>query len=82
MLVRLSAWGTPADQRVKSPMPPAMFLQALNIPAQSWAGSEELELLRDYVRELAQQGGRPSDVDELLKDGYEALPRCLPDAAR
>ena len=78
MLVRLSAWRTPLDQRVKSPMPPPMFLQVLGIPAQGWAGSEELELLRDYVERLAREEGRPSDVDALLKDGYEALPRCLP----
>jgi hypothetical protein len=55
-----------------------MFLQVLGIPAQGWAGSEELELLRDYVERLAREEGRPSDVDALLKDGYEALPRCLP----
>jgi hypothetical protein len=74
MLVRLAAWGSPADQRVKSPMPPPTFLQALGLSAQRWADGEELELLRGYLERLAQpQGSEPS------KDGYEALPPCLPE---
>jgi len=79
MLVRLSAWRTPADQRVKSPMPPALFLRRLGLAA--GAQSEELELLREYVEGLVVRDGRSSDVKELLKDGYEALPQCLPPRA-
>lgn len=80
ILVRLSAWRTPADQLAKSPMPPALALQALGTTTQRWAGSEELERLRDYVERLSRKEGRPGDVGELLKDGYEALPPCLPAA--
>ena len=82
MLVRLSAWRDPVDQRVKSPMPPAMFLQALGIPTQQWSGGDELERLREYLAELSRRDGRPSDAGELLRDGYEALPRCLPEAVK
>ena len=80
MLVRLSAWPTPAGQRVKSPMPPATALPGLGMTTQRWAVSEELDLLRAYVEGLSRREGRPSTVAELLKDGYEALPRCLPAA--
>jgi hypothetical protein len=78
MLVRLAAWRSPADQRVKSPMPPPTFLQGLGIPAQRWAGSEDLELLRDYVERLARREGKASDGGAPWNNDYEALPRCLP----
>jgi len=77
MLVRLTAWRTPANQRVKSPMPPAMFLRRLGLSTEFGMQSEELELMRQYLEGLVARGGRSSDVNELLKDGYEALPRCL-----
>lgn len=80
MLVRLSAWRTAVEQRVKSPMPPATALPGLGTTTHRWAGSEELELLRAYVEGLFRREGQPSTVAELLKDGYEALPRCLPAA--
>jgi hypothetical protein len=78
ILVRLAAWDTPAEQRVKSPMPPVTALQALGTTTQRWAGSEELRLLRAYLEGVSRREGRPSDVDELVKEGYEALPTCLP----
>jgi hypothetical protein len=34
--------------------------------------------LRSYVEALARQDGRGTNVEKLLKDGYEALPGCLP----
>ena len=80
ILVRLSAWYTPVGQRVKSPMPPALALQTLGTTAQRLAASEELELLRSYVERLSQAEGKPSDAGKSLKDGYEALPPCLPAA--
>jgi hypothetical protein len=78
MLVRLSAWRPTTGQRVKSPMPPETALPALGTTTQRWARSEELEQMRGYIEELSRRQGKPSDVGELLKDGYEALPRCLP----
>ena len=80
MLVRLSAWRTPAEQRVKSPMPPPTALPGLGTTTHRWVGSEEFELLRTYLESISRQQGQPSNVSELLKDGYEALPRCLPAA--
>ncbi|HTS52041.1 MAG TPA: hypothetical protein VMH26_02105, partial [Burkholderiales bacterium] len=80
MLVRLSAWRAPVEQRVKSPMPPATAMPALGTTTSRWAGSAELELLRAYIEKLARREGQPSAVEELLKRGYEALPRCLPAA--
>jgi hypothetical protein len=81
MLVRLLAWRTPVEQRVKSPMPPATALHALATTTRQWASSDELEVLRAYLEGLARQEGLSSDPGELLKDGYEALPKCLPDAS-
>ena len=78
MLVRLSAWRTPVEQRVKSPMPPVTALPELGTTTHRWADSEELEQLRAYVEGLVWSEGQPSAVAELLKEGYEALPRCLP----
>jgi hypothetical protein len=78
MLVRLSAWHTPVDRRIKSPMPPVTAVQALGMVPERWTRSDELELLRSYVEKLSRQEGQPTKVDELLKDGYEALPACLP----
>jgi len=78
MLVRLTAWRTPTNQRVKSPMPPAMFLRRSGLSAELRMESEELELMRQYLDGLVAQGGRSSEINELLKDGYEALPQCLP----
>jgi hypothetical protein len=82
ILVRLSAWQAQAGQRVKSPMPPETALPALGMTTRRWARGEDLELLRSYVEELSRREGKPSDVDELLKDGYEALPRCIPEETR
>ena len=82
ILVRLSAWRTAVDKRVKSPMPPETALPGLGATAQSWGRSDELELLLSYVADLNRREGKASDVDELLKDGYEALPRCLTEATK
>jgi hypothetical protein len=79
MLVRLSAWRPRTGQRVKSPMPPETALAALGTTTQRWARSEELEQMRGYIEELSRREGKPSDVGGLLKDGYEALPRCIPE---
>ncbi len=73
MLVRLSAWGTPEEQRVKSPMPLATALRALGTTAQQWAHSAELEKLRSYVEQLAKETSE-------LNEAYERLPSCLPTA--
>ena len=78
MLVRLAAWHIPAEQRVKSAMPPVTALPSLGTTTQRWAQSEDLKGLRAYLEGLSRREGRRSDVAELVKDGYEALPACLP----
>jgi hypothetical protein len=78
MLVRLSAWQTPLDLRAKSPMPPATALPGLGMTTHRWTDSETLEQLRAYVEGLSRRDGQPSNVAELLTNGYEALPKCLP----
>ena len=77
MLVRLSAWRTPAQQRVKSPMPPATALPALGTTAQQWASSEDFEQLRAYVEHLARETDQPSEVSTTADETYEGLPSCL-----
>ncbi len=78
ILVRLSAWNIPAEQRVKSPMPPATALRALGTSAQQWAHSKELESVRAYVEELARGTGQPSETSAAARETYEGLPSCLP----
>jgi len=77
MLVRLSAWATPAKQRVKSPMPPATALPALGTTAQQWANSEDFEQLRAYVENLAQETDQVSEITAAAGEAYETLPSCL-----
>ena len=78
MLVRLTAWRTPAKQRVKSPMPPETALPALGTTAQEWASSEEFEQLRAYVEKLARESDQQSAVSAAAGEAYEGLPSCLP----
>jgi len=78
MLVRLTAWRTPAKQRVKSPMPPETALPALGTSAQQWASSEDFEQLRAYVENLARESDQPSEVSAAAGEAYEGLPSCLP----
>ena len=77
MLVRLSAWRTPIEQRIKSPMPPVTALHGLGTTTEHWTRGSDLAELRGYVEALTQQQGHPTDVAALLKNGYEALPGCL-----
>lgn len=80
MLVRLSAWHQTPEQRAKSPMPPPTFLPALGATPEQWRFGEEFLALRNYVEGLVSAQGRSTQLGELLKDGYEALPSCLPEA--
>jgi mono/diheme cytochrome c family protein len=77
MLVRLNAWSQTPDQRAKSPMPPPTFLPVLDTTTEHFAASDELKSLRSYVESLLKSQQQPTQVEELLKTGYEALPSCL-----
>lgn len=81
LLVRLAAWQQAPEQRVKSPMPPPTFLAALGSTPAHWGLGEEFHALRRYVEDLVKAQGRSTQLDELLKDGYESLPSCLPEVA-
>ena len=78
MLVRLAAWHTAGARRTKSPMPPVTALRTLDTTPERWTGSKELEGLQAYVAALVGRQGRAADPAELVKDGYESLPSCLP----
>lgn len=78
MLARISAWVTPAEQRLKSPMPPATALPALGTTPQQWATSTALEQLRAYAEELARETGHSTEAINATQASYEALPSCLP----
>jgi hypothetical protein len=77
ILVRISAWRTLPHERTKSPMPPVTAVQALG-STDRFAHGKALEAMRSYIEELSRNLGQPTDLTTLLKDGYEALPRCLP----
>jgi hypothetical protein len=77
MLVRLAAWQSPPEQRTKTPMPPATAIQALGTSLSHWASGAELEQMRAHIENLMREQGRPTEMAELLKDGYETLPGCL-----
>jgi hypothetical protein len=77
MLVRLAAWHTRPEQRLKSPMPPPTAILASGDAIEHWAASAELKSLRKSVEALARAQGQPTDIIQLVKDGYDALPRCL-----
>jgi hypothetical protein len=81
MLVRLSAWNQKPEQRAKSPMPPPTFLPVLDATPEHFAASDELAALRNYLEGLLKSAQQPTQVEELLKLGYEALPACLPEPA-
>ena len=76
--VRLAMRGLPVSQRDRSPMPPDTLA---GDHAMSDADNRALVELRAAVEAHLQkrQGARPS-VDQLLEQGYEALPPCLPTA--
>jgi hypothetical protein len=82
MLVRLSAWRARPEQRVKSPRPPATAILASGDAIDHWAAGAELKSLRTAVEALARAQGQSTNIAELVRDGYEALPRCLPAGAQ
>jgi hypothetical protein len=81
MLVRLSAWQQTPEQRVKSPMPPPTFLAALDTAPAHFAASEEFQALRRYLVNLLKAANQPTQIGELMRQGYESLPSCLAEPA-
>lgn len=76
MFVRLAMRDRPAAAREKSPMPPEPVL----LPGrQAMTNSASLRAVQNAVEtRLRQSYGRVPSVDELLRQGYETLPPCLP----
>jgi len=77
MLVRLAAWQALPEERTKTPMPPATAIQALGMAMSQWASSAELEQMRRHIEALTREQGHPTEMAQLLKDGYETLQGCL-----
>jgi hypothetical protein len=78
MLVRLAAWHEAPVERVKTPMPPAAAVQGLGMSLSQWTQSAALAQMRKHLEALTRAQNRPVELKELLRDGYEALPACLP----
>jgi hypothetical protein len=76
--VRLAMNELPASQRDKTPMPPEFPTAAPKERAPRPLRSDLLALRHDVERMLHQQYDRVPKVSELLANGYEALPPCLP----
>ncbi|HET6757437.1 MAG TPA: hypothetical protein VFH21_07485, partial [Burkholderiales bacterium] len=69
--VRLAMHDVPAQNRAKTPMPPAAAREGLE--------AAELHALRDHAASIVKsQRGRLPALDELLLPGYENLRECLP----
>ncbi|MGH8771520.1 MAG: hypothetical protein ACREV2_10140, partial [Burkholderiales bacterium] len=69
--VRLAMHDVPAQNRAKTPMPPAAAREGLE--------AAELHALRDHAASIIKsQRGRLPALDELLLPGYENLRECLP----
>ncbi len=79
LYVRLASWQLAAQDRPKTPMPPATALLRMHIPERSWRDSAELDRLTAYVRDALQnETGRAPELGSLLAKGYESLRPCLP----
>jgi len=79
LYVRLASWQLAAQDRPKTPMPPATALLGMHIPERSWRDSAELDRLTAYVRDALQsETGRAPELGNLLAKGYESLRPCLP----
>ena len=84
---RLGMWGLPANERLKTPMPPVTALAGLSVDPGHWPQNPDLTALqRDVAERLRRRTGRPPVLAELAARGYAALPACLtpdtPDAGR
>jgi hypothetical protein len=77
MWVRLNAWQQSAGQRTKAPMPPQSFLPALDTSPEHFAASDDFQVLKSYLEDHLKAAQQPTQIDELLQQGYEALPACL-----
>ena len=80
MAVRLSAWHTPAERRIKSPMPPELHIASIGLTAQRWADSHALATLRERVEGFLRSAAPVADQAGRGEPAYEALPRCLADS--
>ena len=80
IFVRLSMWQVSADQRAKTPMPPARAAyDGMAVEREMAAHPETISALKSATgRMLRAQSGRVPKLNELLADGYENLRPCLP----
>jgi hypothetical protein len=81
ILVRLKMWRIPAEERMKTPMPPPLGLALIGTTPDAWLAARDLDGLIDQVQAvLAEPGGSGRDDEGSAAAGYEALPRCLPES--
>ncbi len=79
LYVRLAMADLAADQRAKTPMPPASMLPAFATDVAGWRSNATRHALLAQVGDwLREENGRPPDLAQLLAAGYEALRPCLP----
>lgn len=79
MWVRLSSWLAAGESRVKSPMPPALFVRSTGTTPGAWSRSEELRTIRERVAQLLSVDAGSGSPDDLMNRDYESLPACLPE---
>ncbi len=83
IFVRLSMWQQAKDKRVKTPMPPVRAAHGgMPIEREYPPKADTLRVLLNAASNMvrAKTGVAPS-LHELLRDGYENLPACLPAGA-
>ena len=67
-------WRAQLGSRAKTPMPPAGFLQELNIAAMRWRDGPELASHERYVEAML-----GTEAETTLGREYEDARPCLPD---
>lgn len=73
---RLSMWQSPAQERLKTPMPPRLALPVLNVAEHEWTDHGDLAALTDHALSLLPDGAAQTG---LLERDYATLRSCLAD---
>ena len=83
LYLRLAMADQAPERRDKTPMPPESILPAFGTDTVSWRANPIRAFLLATVGDwLRTDTGRAPDMAQLLADGYEALPPCLPPTRR
>ena len=75
---RLRMWQLADAERPKTPMPPRVMLDRLNVEPARWAASNDVAAMLDYVAGLLRAQGRDApSPDQLAVKEYETLRPCF-----